>query len=362
MSNISYHHRLLIPDSRSIKVGKMSQKPSQIIDNIKTALPSIVKVIKGGWDNIQSFNIKTNSSMSLPIWSCSLDDAEGGRWNGLQAGSEDGEDALEEGEEGEESEEERNALKSKKTVSKSRKRQSTEDVNDVDEGQEGPRKKPKVVDGTAKAKEPTLSPKSSKLTAAAIDHIPKPKKQKAGVSSTSVQPRGETEATVSTAKKTQSSAEVVESQTINPEISGKKQKKSHNTISAPVPELSSSTPPTSAAAPPKSKKTTKPQPSSASASATSRKTGPSSSDSNEPTSGLLDIPGKKGKKAVKTMDTDALLGKGKPIPMKPTLTKEEMKQKRGSSDVLGKKKGLIAKAKGGKSVKDALLGRKAGQV
>ncbi|KAF8968917.1 ribosomal protein L1p/L10e family-domain-containing protein [Flammula alnicola] len=33
--------------------GKMSQKPSQILDNIKTAIPAIAKALKGNWDNIQ---------------------------------------------------------------------------------------------------------------------------------------------------------------------------------------------------------------------------------------------------------------------------------------------------------------------
>ncbi|KAG5222577.1 ribosomal protein L1p/L10e family-domain-containing protein [Salix suchowensis] len=46
------------------------------------------------WDNIQSLHIKTNSSVSLPIWSCSLDDESGGRWDGLIADAE----ALSEGE------------------------------------------------------------------------------------------------------------------------------------------------------------------------------------------------------------------------------------------------------------------------
>jgi ribosome biogenesis protein UTP30 len=63
----------------------MSQTPSHILENLQTALPAVAKAIKGGWDNIQSFAIKTNSSVSLPIWSCTLDETEGGRWNGLRA-------------------------------------------------------------------------------------------------------------------------------------------------------------------------------------------------------------------------------------------------------------------------------------
>ncbi|KAF9499076.1 ribosomal protein L1 [Pleurotus eryngii] len=78
----------------SIKVGALSQKPTQVLANIKTALPAVISAIKDGWDNIQSLHIKTNSSVSLPIWSCSLDDESGGRWDGLIADAE----ALSEGE------------------------------------------------------------------------------------------------------------------------------------------------------------------------------------------------------------------------------------------------------------------------
>lgn len=73
---------------RSVKIGTVSQPASKILDNLKMALPAIVKRIKGEWDNIQSFHIKTNSSVSLPIWSCDLSATEGGRWDGLVAESE----------------------------------------------------------------------------------------------------------------------------------------------------------------------------------------------------------------------------------------------------------------------------------
>jgi ribosome biogenesis protein UTP30 len=68
---------------RSVKVGLLSHTPEKIIDNLKAALPAVVKNIKDGWDNIQSLQIKTNSSVSLPIWTCDLGDAKGGRWDGM---------------------------------------------------------------------------------------------------------------------------------------------------------------------------------------------------------------------------------------------------------------------------------------
>ncbi|OSD02373.1 ribosomal protein L1 [Trametes coccinea BRFM310] len=77
----------------SIKIGSVSQKPSQVLENLQTALPEVVKHIKGGWDNIQSFFIKTNSSAALPIWQCDLSAEAGGRWEGLVAGASEDEDA-----------------------------------------------------------------------------------------------------------------------------------------------------------------------------------------------------------------------------------------------------------------------------
>ncbi|KAG5719246.1 putative ribosome biogenesis protein C8F11.04 [Termitomyces sp. T112] len=64
----------------SVKVATLSHTPKQILENLKVALPAITRHIMNGWDNIQALHIKTNSSVSLPIWSCTLDKAEGGRW------------------------------------------------------------------------------------------------------------------------------------------------------------------------------------------------------------------------------------------------------------------------------------------
>lgn len=87
----SYNH--LILRYSSVKVGTVSQTPGQVLANLKTALPSVVKNVKGLWDNIQSLHIKTNSSASLPIWTCDLGSDEGGRWAGLVASVSDGEES-----------------------------------------------------------------------------------------------------------------------------------------------------------------------------------------------------------------------------------------------------------------------------
>lgn len=71
----------------SIKIGTITQSLAHILDNLRSALPAIAKRIDGGWDNIQSFHIKTNTSVSLPIWSCKL--GEDGRWKAPIAGDAD---------------------------------------------------------------------------------------------------------------------------------------------------------------------------------------------------------------------------------------------------------------------------------
>jgi ribosome biogenesis protein UTP30 len=68
---------------RSVKIGLLSHASEKVLDNIKISLPAIVNNIKGNWDNVQSLHIKTNSSISLPIWTCELGGATGGRWDGM---------------------------------------------------------------------------------------------------------------------------------------------------------------------------------------------------------------------------------------------------------------------------------------
>ena len=74
---------------RSVKFATLSHTPEQILENLKVALPAIAKRIANGWDNIQALHIKTNSSVSLPIWSCTLDKADGGRWPAAEVDPED---------------------------------------------------------------------------------------------------------------------------------------------------------------------------------------------------------------------------------------------------------------------------------
>ncbi|KAG8700180.1 hypothetical protein FRC08_004861 [Ceratobasidium sp. 394] len=86
----------------AIKIAPISFTPAQVLENLTTALPNVVKHIKGGWDNVQSLNIKTSTSVSLPIWSCDLGSGEGGRWAGMVGASEESEKESSESEEEEE--------------------------------------------------------------------------------------------------------------------------------------------------------------------------------------------------------------------------------------------------------------------
>ena len=90
-----------------MKIGTVSQKPAQVLANLQTALPEVVKHIKGGWDNVQSFFLKTNSSAALPIWQCDLGAETGARWDGLVVSEDDEDDSTtDDDEEGDETSDE----------------------------------------------------------------------------------------------------------------------------------------------------------------------------------------------------------------------------------------------------------------
>lgn len=56
------------PYVSSVKVAAACSSEKQILENIAVALPIIVANVSGEWDNVQSLNIKTSQSTSLPIW------------------------------------------------------------------------------------------------------------------------------------------------------------------------------------------------------------------------------------------------------------------------------------------------------
>ncbi|EDO48328.1 predicted protein, partial [Nematostella vectensis] len=52
----------------AMKVGHTGQEKKEVISNIVEAVSGLAKIIPRGWNNIQSLNIKTSNSISLPIY------------------------------------------------------------------------------------------------------------------------------------------------------------------------------------------------------------------------------------------------------------------------------------------------------
>ncbi|RUS18675.1 hypothetical protein BC937DRAFT_88462 [Endogone sp. FLAS-F59071] len=59
---------ILTAMSLAIKIGTTAQTPTQIFENLQTALPHIIEKIPRKWKNIQSLHVKTSDSISLPIY------------------------------------------------------------------------------------------------------------------------------------------------------------------------------------------------------------------------------------------------------------------------------------------------------
>ena len=116
----------------------MSQTPSHILENLRTALPAVAQAVKGGWDNIQNLAIKTNSSVSLPIWSCTLNVTE----SSLKA------EDVEEVDEDVETEEEEQVEEVKAQASRKGRKRVTNSDEEMERA-EKPRKRPKA-DGTVR--------------------------------------------------------------------------------------------------------------------------------------------------------------------------------------------------------------------
>ena len=141
----------------------MSQKPSQILENLKTALPAVVQHIKDSWDNVQSLFIKTNSSVSLPIWTCNLDDSNEGRWDGLTAKVEEEQGGSRDEEEVESDAEPTPEVKRTNDAKTKGKRRVSEDHKNEDEPN---KKRKKNADDASKRKvndspsEPSTPPKN----------------------------------------------------------------------------------------------------------------------------------------------------------------------------------------------------------
>ena len=116
----------------------MSQTPSHILENLQTALPAVAKAVKGGWDNIQNFTIKTNSSVSLPIWSCTLSMPESRKSE--QRGAEEKDEDVDK-----EEKEEVDVVKVPKVQASRKGKKRVTNSDEEIEGAEKPRKRSKAV-------------------------------------------------------------------------------------------------------------------------------------------------------------------------------------------------------------------------
>jgi ribosome biogenesis protein UTP30 len=294
----------------------MSQKPSQIVENISTAIPAIAKTIQGGWDNIQSLNIKTNHSVSLPIWSCTLDDKESGRWHGLQAKG-DKEDV----------EDEQDASELKPATAQARKRPSDSEKEEEEEMK--PKKRAKGEDHGSNVKGKLHSSKSSKI--GDVETISRHQTQrrtkepllsvKSSLNDTTAPPTKESKSVGATTER---------KKTLDIGDTKSSQPPSSTSIEVLANQKSSDT--------------------QLSRSVSLRKTKSSSVTTTVTTSSRSDGKAGKKEKSPKTSDINSA---------KPSLSKE-IKQKH-SLDLLERKKQLVMKTKGRKSAKNAMLGKKVAQ-
>ncbi|KAF9453160.1 ribosomal protein L1 [Macrolepiota fuliginosa MF-IS2] len=157
----------------SIKIGTLTHKPTQVTANITKAIPAIVSHIPGGWDNIQTLFIKTNTSVSLPVWSCDLSE----RWSGLVSNGKGSGKEVEAGEKKTGKKKEQSGAA--KSVGKKRPVEETNEESeeseggeDEDEVEEQPRKKIKAGESTS-ARVTRAAAKSKKSASTPTDQKPK---------------------------------------------------------------------------------------------------------------------------------------------------------------------------------------------
>ncbi|KAJ2162008.1 proteasome-interacting protein cic1 [Coemansia sp. RSA 552] len=52
----------------AIKIGHTNMAPASLTDNVAAVVDAVVALVPKGWDNVQSFGIKTATSLTLPIY------------------------------------------------------------------------------------------------------------------------------------------------------------------------------------------------------------------------------------------------------------------------------------------------------
>ncbi|KAF9005472.1 ribosomal protein L1p/L10e family-domain-containing protein [Cyathus striatus] len=321
----------------AVKVARLGHTPAQILDNIKAAIPSIIKHVKGGWENIQSFQLKTSTSVSLPLWNCTLDDSEEGRWHGLTTGG----DEEVSGESGSEDEAAMKVDSQKAGSLKKNKRSSGEEEDEA----EKPRKKAKGIssDATTASSAPTES-KQPKVPTPATSTLQSPKAAKAGVDGHAKTKKGKASESVQNGSPTAAVSTTISASSI--EASKSKGKKSKVAVSSADEPLDEGVGKKAETAPTSSKDNKKRKQKIDASSVPVAVAIPLSKDKSK----------KEEKNGAKTVDDSKTAIKAADV----SVSKDELKQKRGA--VVGeKKKEKTVKSKGGKSAKQGILGKKVAQ-
>ncbi|KAJ6463323.1 ribosomal protein L1, partial [Mycena sanguinolenta] len=301
----------------AIKIASSTHTPAQILDNLRLAIPAVVGTIKGGWDNVKSLLVKSNSSAGLPVWTCEL---------GVEPVADDV--------------------------------QASDDEEDEEmEVEEAPTKKrkgdPIASPGAKKAKSSPALPEPAPSTSAE-----KKKAKKGGEEKDAPTPASAKKSKGKSAAEeapTPASAEKKAKTKAAPTPAPTPSKSKSKSTPAPVADAEPETPP----APPASKKA---KSSKAKADAAASDVPPKKSKSDAPPA-PSDAPAKKSK-------ADKLASAEKPTPAAPapSLTSADLKQKRAGKPGEGKKEKVAAVKtktplkgilKGGKgSAKEGVVGRK----
>ncbi|KAF7296648.1 hypothetical protein HMN09_01073100 [Mycena chlorophos] len=161
----------------SVKIAKLpTHTAAQTLANLTAALPAAVNGVKGGWENVQSLVLKTNSSVGLPIWSCDLGE---NRWAGMEEVQSDEELEEHSSPKGKK----RAAVLDEEDHSKPRKKKAKRDLVEITPSASVPA--PITVSASTKTAQdrpkvndiPLPTMKKAKRTSA-VDNLPRPLKEK----------------------------------------------------------------------------------------------------------------------------------------------------------------------------------------
>ncbi|KAF7313770.1 hypothetical protein HMN09_00534100 [Mycena chlorophos] len=161
----------------SVKIAKLpTHTAAQTLANLTAALPAAVNGVKGGWENVQSLVLKTNSSVGLPIWSCDLGE---NRWAGMEEVQSDEELEEHSSPKGKK----RAAVLDEEDHSKPRKKKAKRDLVEITPSASVPAPitvsaSTKTAQDTPKVNDSPLPTMKKAKRTSAVDNLPRPLKEK----------------------------------------------------------------------------------------------------------------------------------------------------------------------------------------